>query len=233
MNQIDGYKELSKRIGYDFKDPSVLVKALSHSSYVNELKLNKHDDYERTEFLGDAVLELVVSEFLFTNKPFMREGNMTKLRASLVCEPTLAFCARSGLDLGEYLLLGKGEESTGGRSRDSIISDVFEAVIGAIFLDGGFEEAKAFIYKFVLNDYESKIEFSDSKTILQEFAQSKGVILTYELIEESGPDHDKNYTVLAKYGDEYECTGVAKSKKAAEQRSAFEVIKSLQKDGKY
>lgn len=233
MNIIDGYKELSELIGYDFKDENILIKALSHSSYVNELKLNRHDDYERTEFLGDAVLELVVSEFLYLNKPNMREGDMTKLRASLVCEPTLAYCGRTGFELGKFILLGKGEENTGGRGRDSIVSDVFEAIIGAIYLDGGFDKAKSFIYKYVLNDYESKIEFSDSKTILQEYAQAKGLALSYELIEESGPDHDKDYTVSASLGELYICKGVAKNKKAAEQKSAFEIIKKLQKDGKY
>ena len=233
MNIIDGYKELSKLIGYDFKDKSVLIKALSHSSYVNELKLKRHEDYERTEFLGDAVLELVVSEFLFLNKSDMREGDMTKLRASLVCEPTLAYCGRTGFSLGQFILLGKGEELTGGRERDSIVSDVFEAIIGAIYLDGGFDKAKEFIYRYVLNDYESKIEFSDSKTNLQEYAQSKGLTLCYELIEESGPDHDKDYTVRASLGESYSSTATAKNKKAAEQKSAFEIIKKLQKDGKY
>lgn len=233
MNIIEGYKELSELIGYKFKDNSILIKALSHSSYVNELKLNKHDDYERTEFLGDAVLELVVSRFLYINKPDMNEGEMTKLRASLVCEPTLSYCGRTGFSLGKYILLGKGEDLSGGRNRDSIVSDVFEAIIGAIYLDSGINEAEAFIHRFVLNDYESKIEFSDSKTNLQEYAQSKGLSLTYELIGESGPDHDKDYTVCAKLGDLYSSTGVAKSKKSAEQKGAFEIIKKLQKDGKY
>lgn len=232
MNRIDAYRELEGRIGYEFDNKNYLIKALSHSSYVNELKLNKHDDYEREEFLGDAVLELVVSDFLFRNKSDMREGDMTKLRASLVCEPTLSFCGRTCFNIGEYILLGKGEDATGGRGRDSILSDVFEAIIGAIFLDGGFEAAKSFIYRFVLTDYESKIEFSDSKTILQEYAQSKGMALMYELVNESGPDHDKDYFVKVTLGNEYESTGVAKNKKAAEQRAAFELLKNLQKDGK-
>ena len=227
MNNLTGYKELSRIIDYDFKDSSLIIKALSHSSYINELKLNKHDDYERLEFLGDAVLEVTVSEFLYKNKPGMREGDMSKLRSSMVCEPTLAYCARCGFDLGRFVLLGKGEENTGGRGRDSIISDVFEAIIGAIFLDGGMEPAQKFIYKYVLTDYEEKIEFSDSKSLLQEYAQEKGLELKYELVEESGPDHDRDYRIKAMLGDEIFAEGVAKSKKSAEQHAAFAILKEL------
>ncbi len=225
MNTEEGYIELQKRIGYDFRDSAKLIKALSHSSYVNELKLSKHDDYERTEFLGDAVLELTVSEFLYENRPDMREGEMTKLRASLVCEPTLAYCAREGFERGKYLLLGKGEDSSGGRGRDSIISDVFEAIIGAIYLDGGLDCAKAFIKRFLLTDYAKKIEFVDSKTILQEYAQDHGLALEYELVEERGPEHDREYVMIAKLGNDISETGVAKSKKAAQQNAAYSILK--------
>lgn len=228
MNKINGYIELMEKIDYVFNDSSILIKALSHSSYVNELKLNKHDDYERQEFLGDAVLELTVSDFLFKTKSTMREGDMTKLRASLVCEPTLARCAKNGFDLPKYILLGKGEDATGGRTRDSIISDVFEAIIGAIYLDGGFEPARIFINKYVLTDYEEHIEFSDSKTLLQEYAQEKQLSLIYELVSEDGPSHDKNYTVRAVLGDKYKALGTAKNKKNAEQKAAYEILKSLQ-----
>lgn len=227
MNEIKGYIELMTAIGYEFNDSSILVKALSHSSYINELKLNKHDDYERTEFLGDAVLELTVSDFLYNNKPDMREGDMTKLRASLVCEPTLAYCARSGFNLGKYLLLGKGEDASGGRGRDSILSDVFEAIIGAIYLDGGIEPARGFIYKYLLTDYEKKILFSDSKTLLQEYAQEYELPLEYTVVEESGPAHDRNYKVVAKLGSDITAEGVAKSKKSAEQHAAFEILEKL------
>lgn len=216
-----------QKIGYSFKDTSILIKALSHSSYVNELKLNKHDDYERTEFLGDAVLELTVSDFLYKNNPGMREGNMTKLRASLVCEPTLAYCARTGLDLGKYLLLGKGEEQCGGRGRDSIVSDVFEAIIGAIYLDGGIEPAASFINEYVLKDYDKKMLFSDSKTILQEYAQERQLSLSYELIEESGPAHDRDYHMRARLGNIIVKDGVGKNKKSAEQHAAYEILKEL------
>ncbi len=227
MNIIEGYIELQNRIGYEFCDSAKLVTALSHSSYINEIKVGRHDDYERSEFLGDAVLELTVSEFLFNRHKEMREGEMTKLRASLVCEPTLAYCARSGFDLGRFILLGKGEDASGGRDRDSIISDVFEAIIGAIYLDGGLEAARDFITRFVLTDYEKKIEFTDSKTILQEYAQNHGISLTYELIEERGPEHDRDYVMRAVLGDDTSATGVAKSKKAAQQNAAFAVLSKL------
>ncbi len=229
MNLTDGYLELQNRIGYDFRDSSYLQTALSHSSYINELKLNRHDDYERCEFLGDAVLELAVSEFLYKTHKEMREGEMTKLRASLVCEPTLAYCAREGFDLGKYLLLGKGEDASGGRSRDSILSDVFEAVAGAIYLDGGFENAKEFIYRFVLTDYEKKIGFRDSKTTLQEYAQDHGLKLEYELVEERGPEHDRDYVMRAILGDDISETGIAKSKKAAQQNAAYAVLGKIGK----
>ena len=227
MNNTDGYRELEKRIGYSFRNSTYLQTALSHSSYINELKLNRHDDYERCEFLGDAVLELVVSEFLFKKHKKMREGEMTKLRASLVCEPTLAFCARSGFDLGKYVLLGKGEDASGGRGRDSIISDVFEAIIGAIYLDGGFECARDFIGRFVLTDYEQKIGFRDSKTTLQEYAQDRGLKLVYELVEEKGPEHDRDYVMRASLGDDISETGIAKSKKAAQQNAAYAILNRL------
>ena len=224
MNDINGYTKLQKLIGYDFRDSDILIRALSHSSYVNELKLNKHEDYERCEFLGDAVLELLVSEYLFNENPHMREGEMTKLRASLVCEPTLANCAREGFELDRFLLLGKGEDASGGRNRDSIVSDVFEAIIGAIYLDGGIEPAKAFVKRFVLTDYDKKIDFCDSKTILQEYAQNHNMKLVYELIEERGPAHDRDYVMRATLDDRISETGIAKSKKAAEQHAAYAIL---------
>lgn len=230
MNINEGFIELQKRIGYDFHNNDDLIKALSHSSYVNEIKKNKHDDYERCEFLGDAVLELTVSEFLYRTHPDMHEGDMTKLRASLVCEPTLAQCAREGFELGKYILLGKGEEATGGRGRNSIISDVFEAIVGAIYLDGGLEEARKFIYRFLLTDYEDKIGFKDSKTTLQEYAQDHGISLEYELVEERGPEHDREYVMRAVLGNKVSATGTAKSKKAAQQNAANAVLSSILKE---
>ena len=140
--------ELEKRIEYTFQNKALLKQALTHSSYANEQKIRKSGDYERLEFLGDAVLEMISSEFLFKENPEMPEGKLTKLRSSLVCEPALAQCAKE-IDLGAYMLLGKGEEATGGRFRESITSDVCEALIGALYLDGGYEIARDFIYKYI------------------------------------------------------------------------------------
>jgi len=227
MNRLNGYQELETKIGYVFHDQTLLKLALTHSSFSNELKLNRTENYERLEFLGDAVLELSVSEYLYEHNPTMQEGSMTKLRASLVCEPTLAFCAKEALGLGEYLLLGKGEEMTGGRDRDSIISDVFEAIIGAIYLDGGFEPARKFVNRFVLTDMEKKIEFTDSKTILQELVQEKGDLLHYELLEERGPAHDREYLVRALINGEERSRGCGRTKKSAEQSAAYEILKEI------
>ena len=183
----DKLHELEKVIGYEFKNRNLLTHALTHSSYANEKHWDKTRCNERLEFLGDAVLELVSSNFLFRNYPTMPEGEMTKLRASLVCEPTLAFCAES-ISLGNYLLLGKGEDLTGGRKRPSVVSDAMEAVIGAIYLDGGLANAKEFIYRYILNDIEHKQLFYDSKTILQEIVQAEFKEgLVYELLNEEGP----------------------------------------------
>ncbi len=157
---------LQERIGYKFRNEALLKRALTHSSYMNEQKINRTGDYERLEFLGDAVLELVTSEFLYGEYKEIPEGELTKMRASMVCEPSLAFCARD-IELGQFILLGKGEENTGGRKRDSITSDVMEAVTGAIYLDGGFEQAKKFIYRFVLSDLEDKQLFMTSRVIFR------------------------------------------------------------------
>jgi len=224
-------KDLMNKIGYSFKRPELLKLALTHSSYANEKHL-KSGYNERIEFLGDAVLELVTSEFLYTNYPKMPEGEMTKTRASIVCEPTLALCAAELL-LGDYLYLGHGEEMSGGRRRASIVSDAMEALIGAIFLDGGMEEAKRFIYRFVLTDLENKKLFTDSKTILQEIVQSNhnNKELSYVIISEDGPDHNKTYTVAALINGVEEGRGCGRTKKAAEQAAAYKAILKLQKRG--
>ncbi len=223
-NRKEALKELQEKIGYQFKDETLLKQALTHSSFANEQKINKLGNYERLEFLGDAVLELVSSEFLFNENKDMPEGQLTRLRASMVCEPALAYCARD-ISLGAYILLGKGEESTGGRKRDSIISDVMEAVIGAIFLDGGIDNAKKYIYRFVLSDLEDKILFMDSKTLLQEEIQKSNTAqLRYELVGETGPDHDKEFSVEAYLDEKLIGTGVGRTKKAAEQQAAYEAL---------
>ena len=190
------FELLEKKSGYHFQNPHLLKQAMTHSSYANEHKAKGYHDNERLEFLGDAVLEVVSSEFLFRHYPALPEGDLTKLRASIVCEPTLALCARE-LDLGDFLLLGKGEEHTGGRKRDSIVSDAMEALIGAIYLDGGFASAKEFVHRFIMTDIEHKKLFYDSKTILQEQVQKNwhdGEI-SYVLTGEEGPDHDKTFLV--------------------------------------
>ena len=223
--------KLEKRIGYSFQDKKLLEHAMIHSSYANEHHLGKLGCNERLEFLGDAVLEVVSSDFLFRTFPEMPEGDMTKTRASLVCESTLAFCAQE-IDLGGFLLLGKGEDATGGRGRDSVVSDAMEALIGAIYLDGGFANAKEFIHCFVLNNVEHMQLFYDSKTILQEMVQGgqeKGIV--YQLVGEEGPDHNKSFRVEVVIGGEAFGCGIGRTKKAAEQEAAYQAILKL-KEGK-
>ena len=223
MFKQEELKELEKKIGYEFSEKRLLGQAVTHSSFSNEQKINKYKNYERLEFLGDAVLELLSSRFFFETYSDMSEGEMTRLRSSMVCEPALAFCARD-LDLGKYILLGKGEEATGGRKRDSIISDVMEAVIGAIYLDGGLLEADKFVRKFILSDLENKQLFYDSKTLLQEQVQKEGRTLTYELVSESGPDHEKVFVVEAVIDGKTVGRGQGRNKKTAQQQAAYQVL---------
>ena len=219
--------ELEKIIGYKFTDRKNLVLALTHSSYANDLKLGKLAHNERLEFLGDAVLELSSSEALFEMYPEKKEGELTRLRASIVCEPTLAACARD-INLDKYLMLGRGEEQTGGRNRDSVVSDAFEALIGAIYIDGGFASAKDFVSKFVMNDVENKHLFYDSKTILQELLQKVfKERVEYVLVEETGPDHNKQFTVDAVFDGKVIGSGTGKTKRKAEQQAAYEAIKKI------
>ena len=216
-------KKFEEVIGYHFKNEKLLRQALTHSSYANERHMKKHSDNERLEFLGDAVLEIISSDFLYRNYPDKPEGELTKLRASIVCEPTLALCTKE-ISLGDYLLLGNGEDQTGGRERKSILSDALEAVIGAIYLDGGFANAKEFVLKYILTDIEHKQLFYDSKTILQEVVQGEHASLTYELTDESGPDHNKSFSVNACIGDRVIGSGSGHTKKAAEQEAAYQAL---------
>ncbi|MCM1268504.1 MAG: ribonuclease III [Bacteroidales bacterium] len=221
--------ELEGRLGYCFADKGLLRQAFTHSSYANEMKINKYGDYERLEFLGDAVLELVTSDFLFRQRKENSEGRLTKLRASMVREPALAFCARE-IALEQYILLGKGEETTGGRGRDSIVSDVMEAVIGAIYLDGGLEAASAFIHRTVLSDLAHKQLFYDAKTTLQEIVQQENNgTLHYKLVREEGPQHEKIFDVEAYVGETKVGEGSGHSKKAAEQQAAYQALLARQK----
>lgn len=220
-------RELEQKISYRFNNPKLIRQAMIHSSFANEHRLDKSQCNERLEFLGDAVLEVISSDFLFhkyTDKP---EGELTKIRASIVCEPTLAYCA-SEIGLGNYLRLGKGEEATGGRERNSIVSDAMEALIGAIYLDGGFASAKEFVTQFILNDIEHKQLFYDSKTILQEIVQAAGGSnLQYEILKEEGPDHNKTFEVRALLANQEIGRGVGRTKKAAEALAAYRGILKL------
>jgi len=222
-------KELEERISYQFKNPNLFSQALTHSSYANEHRLDHNRCNERLEFLGDAVLEIVTSDFLYHKYESLPEGDLTKIRARArrACDPPLAYCA-GDIRLGDYLLLGKGEDATGGRCRNSVVSDAMEALIGAIYLDGGFANAKEFIHRFILNDIEHKQLFYDSKTILQEMVQSRqAAALSYEILREDGPDHNKSFEVCAKIGSEEIGRGVGRTKKAAEQVAAYNGILKL------
>jgi len=213
-------KVFENNIQYTFKDISLLELALTHSSYANESKVYMEYN-ERLEFLGDAVLQLVTSEKLYTENPNMPEGKMSKQRAALVCEDALASYSRQ-IDLGKFMFLGKGEENTGGRERPSVLADAFEAVIGAIFLDGGIESAKKFIRRF-LDD--AHLSMQDFKTLLQEIIQKNpGERLSYVVVGENGPDHDKSFTVEVRLNSNPIGTGVGKSKKQAEQQAAKEAL---------
>lgn len=224
-------EELEEKLQYHFRDRRLLEQALCHSSYANERHMDRLLNNERLEFLGDAVLELITSEYLYLSYPEMPEGEATRTRASIVCEQTLALCARD-LGLGAWLRLGKGEEQTGGRERDSITSDAMEALLGAIYLDGGFANAKEFVRHFILNDIEHKKLFFDSKTILQEQIQSETEeTLHYELIKEEGPDHNKRFTVSVLLGNEMLGSGSGRTKKAAEQEAAYHALLSRRKNG--
>ena len=225
-------RQLEESIGVVFQDPSLLCQALSHSSFANEHRAQGAMDNERLEFLGDAVLELVSSRYLYVRYPDLPEGKLTRLRASIVCEPTLALCARS-FSLPDYLLLGKGEERTGGRNRNSIVSDALEALIGAIYLDSGIDTAESFIQRFILNDIEHKKLFYDSKTILQEVVQKDfpEEELRYLLTGEEGPDHDKHFSVAVCIGSETIGEGGGSTKKGAEMEAAYHALIELKQRG--
>lgn len=222
--QISKFEQI---IGYTFRDKALITQAFTHSSFVNEQKINKHPDYERLEFLGDAVLEMISSAFLYRSFPDKKEGEMSKMRASLVCEPALAYDA-DALDLRSYIQLGKGEEATGGRNKESIIADVMEAVIGALYLDGGIQESKRFIDTYVLSNIDAVQMFVDSKSLLQEMAQGENLgDIKYEICGESGPEHDKIFEVRVFVGEKKLGEGAGKTKKAAEQKAAYQALVAL------
>lgn len=223
-------KALEQNIRYVFKDKSLLKQALSHSSFINEMKKTGMQSYERLEFLGDAVLELITSEFLYENYNDLTEGQLTKLRASIVCEFTLSSVSEE-LSFGQYVLLSKGEELTGGRNRSSILCDLFESVLGAIYLDGGMEPARTYVKTFLLTDIENKSLFYDAKTTLQEMVQKDGKgVVSYEVLEESGPDHNKKFVTQVLVDGEAIAKGEGSSKKNAQQMAAYKAILSLREN---
>lgn len=217
-----------EKLGYHYTSHGLLEEALTHSSYVNEHRGQQMKDNERLEFLGDAILDLIISEYLFKKYPDMPEGDLSKIRASIVCEGSLAKVAKK-IDLGSYILLGKGEEMTGGRERASIMADAFEAVTGSLFLDGGFDEAKAFLTQTLVADVEltEHIEtlYTDYKTLLQEvFQKTSPLPIHYEVVAEEGPDHDKHFSVEVYHGKKCLGQGIGKSKKEAEQDAAKKAL---------
>lgn len=220
---------LEKSIGYHFNDINKLSTALTHSSYANELQTKKRECNERYEFLGDAVLELAVSDYLFSKYKDYPEGKLTKTRASIVCEPTLFACAEK-INLGEFLLLGKGEDKSGGRKRPSVVSDAMEALIGAIYLDGGKDNAFLFIDKFILKHIDELELFFDCKTSLQEVVQGRfNEELKYVLVKEEGPDHDKLFITEVLLGNSSLGIGEGRTKKASEQDAAYKALKKLRR----
>ena len=228
MDKDEAVSFVQEKIGYVFRNEDYLLEALTHSSYTNEMKILKRADYERLEFLGDAVLELITSEYLYEEYPRVPEGGLSKKRASLVCEPSLAICARR-MELGKAIFMGKGEETSGGRDRDAVLCDITESVLGAIYLDGGLDEARKYVKNHVLHVLKENELFVDSKSVLQEFVQKKfnDKPLSYDLLSESGPEHNKTFTVCVKLGDEVLATAEGKSKKFAQQIAASEAIKIL------
>ena len=219
-------KELQEKLGYTFNDEAILVRALSHSSYVNE-NHSAGDSNERLEFLGDSVLGLITAENFFKNYTKLPEGELTKLRAATVCEKSLAGFARQ-LELGKYLLLGKGEILTGGRERPSIQADAFEAIIAAIYLDGGMESARNFVLKYIEEAIRQQQSIRDYKTMLQEVVQrNPGEIIEYVITGETGPDHDKRFEVEVHLNSNVIGRGIGKSKKKAEQEAAREALELM------
>ncbi len=219
------FTEFEEKLGYSFKDKSLLELALTHSSFANENKLKKNN--ERFEFLGDSVLGFVTAEYLFTEFKNRPEGEMTKLRAAVVCEKSL-FKFAEQIDLGKYILLGRGEDSTGGRNRPSVVSDAFEAIIAAIYIDGGMEAVKPYILRFIKDAVKRETSFKDNKSLLQEEIQKvKGNTLAYEEVGEEGPDHDKTFVFRVKLNGEIIGEGKGKSKKEAEQNAAGNALYKL------
>ena len=224
------YEGIFEKLGYTFNDASLLEQAFTHSSYAHEQPPGSTKHNERLEYLGDAVLELLVSDLLYNEFPDYDEGQLTKSRAGLVCEASLAKMARESA-FEEHLRLGKGEEGSGGRYKEALLADVFEAVLGAMFLDGGFQCAQSFVHARFVNEirqHDDGLEQFDNKTFLQESFQKKSKIpLNYVITDESGPGHNKEFTAKVKHDGQELGTGTGRSKKEAEQNAAAEAISRL------
>lgn len=230
----DRVMEFQKKIDYEFKDYNTARTALTHSSYANERKGRNISYNERLEFLGDSVLSIVVSDYIFKKCPSRPEGELTKLRATIVCEGALAIGARES-ELGKYLYLGKGEEFTGGRERDSVLADAFEAVIGALYLDGGIEKSRDFIFSYLGGVIERALSgedlFKDYKTQLQELLQRENSVkIEYRLEKEDGPDHNKVFYTGVYVDGEVRGIGSGRNKKESEQNAAKEALSKVNID---
>ena len=220
----ESIRAFEEKIGYEFKDKTYIQTALTHSSFANEHKEFNYN--ERLEFLGDSVLGLVVSDYLFRARNDLPEGKLTRLRANVVCEESLSAVARK-INLGDHLFLGKGEKTSGGSDRDSILADATEAVIAAIYLDGGFDQAKDFILSNLRDTIAKNIDgniFRDYKTILQEIIQGNNGKISYKLVGESGPDHNKEFEMQVKCGQDTIGIGKGKNKKEAEKEAARDAL---------
>ncbi|MCZ8520092.1 MULTISPECIES: ribonuclease III [Paenibacillus] len=222
-------KQLQSQLHIAFSNPDLLRQAFTHSSYVNEHRIGQYKDNERLEFLGDAVLELTVSEYLFDKYPDRSEGELTKLRASIVCEPSLVGFAEQ-LEFGAYVLLGKGEELTGGRTRPALLADVFESFIGALYLDQGLETVRTFLqqYMFPHLPQQGKLLTADYKTYLQEYTQQHSMgALEYKIVDERGPAHEREFVARVFLVEQLLGEGTGRSKKEAEQHAASEALAKL------
>lgn len=228
MNKLKEFEEI---IGYTFNDKKLLKAALTHSSFANENRGKSIKYNERLEFLGDSVLSLIVSRYLFENYPHLSEGELTKIRAAVVCEHSLCECSNR-MEVGKFMILGKGEEMTGGRTRVSILADAFEAILAAIFLDAGLDYAREWalgqLYETILSASKGRIQ-KDYKTTFQELIQGhSGEKITYKVINETGPDHKKSFEVNLLLGDKVVGYGEGNSKKNAEQAAAREALAKMQ-----
>ncbi|NHN28415.1 ribonuclease III [Paenibacillus agricola] len=222
-------KQLQIALDISFRKPELLRQAFTHSSYVNEHRLGNYQDNERLEFLGDAVLELTVSEYLFEKYPGRSEGELTKLRASIVCEPSLVSFAEQ-LTFGSYVLLGKGEELTGGRTRPALLADVFESFVGALYLDQGLEVVNVFLRKHLFPNLpnQGRLLTVDFKTHLQEYIQQHNMgVLEYKIVDERGPAHEREFVARVQVGEKLLGEGTGRSKKEAEQHAAARALEAL------